>query len=300
MFKYLPIIKTAQCGSLNKAAKELGYTQPSLWYIINNMESEFGIKIFSRTKRGVSLTNVGKELLDIMAKIQSLEEQLYKTAQIRQENRLPVGATLSVASQWMPDIMLKLSERYPNTTVKLEYHINYIEGIASMDNYNIDCCFSVIDDPKGLDCIKLYEDPYYLITNEDHPLASRKSISVDEVLERYPMIPNNESFDTDSPMHKYYKSAANVTMAEFDPMDNQITISLVERGLGVTILPYLGLNIYLRDHRVKAIPLENGLHRNINLICPNEQDRSQLITDFIDITVAYVNEWRKKQTYENI
>ena len=122
MFKYLPIIKTAQCGSLNKAAKELGYTQPSLWYIINNMESEFGIKIFSRTKRGVSLTNVGKELLDIMAKIQSLEEQLYKTAQIRQENRLPVGATLSVASQWMPDIMLKLSERYPNTTVKLEYH----------------------------------------------------------------------------------------------------------------------------------------------------------------------------------
>ena len=59
MGKYLPVIKTAECGSLTKAAHVLGYTQPSLGYIINNIEDELGVKLFYRDQRGVTLTENG-------------------------------------------------------------------------------------------------------------------------------------------------------------------------------------------------------------------------------------------------
>ena len=40
MGKYAPVIKTAECGSMTRAAQTMGYTQPSLGYIINNIENE--------------------------------------------------------------------------------------------------------------------------------------------------------------------------------------------------------------------------------------------------------------------
>ena len=61
MGKYRPIIVTAECGTLTRAGKILGYTQPSLGYIISNLESELGVKIFHRDQRGVRLTEAGAE-----------------------------------------------------------------------------------------------------------------------------------------------------------------------------------------------------------------------------------------------
>ncbi|MFR5902977.1 MAG: LysR family transcriptional regulator [Neglectibacter timonensis] len=49
MGKYAPVIKTAECGSMTRAAQTMGYTQPSLGYIINNIENELGVKIFIGT-----------------------------------------------------------------------------------------------------------------------------------------------------------------------------------------------------------------------------------------------------------
>ena len=70
MGKYAPVIKTAECGSMTRAAQTMGYTQPSLGYIINNIENELGVKIFYRDQRGVTLTEAGVGLLEIMRQIE--------------------------------------------------------------------------------------------------------------------------------------------------------------------------------------------------------------------------------------
>ena len=80
MGKYLPVIKTAECGSLTRAAHLLGYTQPSLGYIINNIEDELGVKLFYRDQRGVTLTEAGAPLLEIMKKIEAMEDHLRQMA----------------------------------------------------------------------------------------------------------------------------------------------------------------------------------------------------------------------------
>ena len=60
MGKYLPVIVTAECGSLTRAAQTLGYTQPSLGYIISNLEEELGAKIFFRSQRRPPTNAIGK------------------------------------------------------------------------------------------------------------------------------------------------------------------------------------------------------------------------------------------------
>ena len=49
MGKYAPVLKAAECGSMTRAAQTMGYTQPSLGYIINNIENELGVKSSTET-----------------------------------------------------------------------------------------------------------------------------------------------------------------------------------------------------------------------------------------------------------
>lgn len=57
------IIAVAECGTISKAAEKLYISQPSLTTSIKDLESEFGIEIFSRTNKGVILTSDGEEFL---------------------------------------------------------------------------------------------------------------------------------------------------------------------------------------------------------------------------------------------
>ena len=90
MGKYAPVLKAAECGSMTRAAQTMGYTQPSLGYIINNIENELGVKIFYRDQRGVTPTEVGVGLLDIMRQIEAMENRLQETARVSKQELLRV------------------------------------------------------------------------------------------------------------------------------------------------------------------------------------------------------------------
>lgn len=58
------ILEVARAGSMNKAAERLYISQPTLTGTVREVEAETGITIFSRTNRGVLLTNDGREFLE--------------------------------------------------------------------------------------------------------------------------------------------------------------------------------------------------------------------------------------------
>ena len=128
MGKYRPIIVTAECGTLTRAGKILGYTQPSLGYIISNLETELGVKIFHRDQRGVRLTEVGASIIDIMRQIEQMEDHLREVIHTSQESLLRVGIFPSVAAQWMPGIIAEFRKLYPNTAIKLQHQSWYLDG----------------------------------------------------------------------------------------------------------------------------------------------------------------------------
>ena len=98
MGKYAPVIKTAECGSMTRAAHVLGYTQPSLGYIINNIENDLGVKLFYRDQRGVTLTETGSDLLKLMRKIEAMEDELQEAARVSQWELLRVGIFAGVSA----------------------------------------------------------------------------------------------------------------------------------------------------------------------------------------------------------
>ena len=54
----------AKYGSFTKAAEIIGNSQPNITRAMNNLESQTGLKLFIRNKRGIVLTPEGKQLFD--------------------------------------------------------------------------------------------------------------------------------------------------------------------------------------------------------------------------------------------
>ena len=95
------IIEVANAGSINKAAGNLFITQPSLSSAIAELETEIGVKLFSRNNRGIFLTPEGSEFVGYARQVVEqfdLIEAKYIAASIandpRHRRHIPVGDQL--------------------------------------------------------------------------------------------------------------------------------------------------------------------------------------------------------------
>ena len=57
------IVTVAETGNITEAAGKLFIAQPSLTSSIQELEKEFGITVFTRSKKGMQLTKEGEEFL---------------------------------------------------------------------------------------------------------------------------------------------------------------------------------------------------------------------------------------------
>ena len=83
------VVEVAETGSISKAAEHLFISQPSLTASIKELETEYGITIFTRTNKGVTLTAAGEEFLgyarQVISQTRLMEERYFGTAPVRHQ-----------------------------------------------------------------------------------------------------------------------------------------------------------------------------------------------------------------------
>ena len=89
------IIKIVECGSITEAARQMYISQPSLSAALKELESEFGIELFYRTAKGISLTAEGTEFLSYARQIIEQTQLLEQ----RYTNGKPAKRLCSVSTQ---------------------------------------------------------------------------------------------------------------------------------------------------------------------------------------------------------
>ena len=89
------IITIVNCGSISEAAKQLFITQPSLSNAVKELEQEYGITIFNRNPKGISLSLDGSEFL-------SYARQVLEQADLLEQHYLkkkPAKRICSISTQ---------------------------------------------------------------------------------------------------------------------------------------------------------------------------------------------------------
>ena len=74
--KYEAFVRTAELGSMTKAAEALGSTQSRISHILNDLETEYGFSLMERNRGGIRLTEAGAMLLPKMQAILQKDREL--------------------------------------------------------------------------------------------------------------------------------------------------------------------------------------------------------------------------------
>lgn len=112
---------SARLGSFSAAALKLNTTQPAVSMRIQQLEKSLNLTLFNRTRRSIHLTPQGREFLAYAERIVALATEAQTrlgdpkslTGQVR------LGVTETIALTWLPDLLARLSEKFPGVVVDL-------------------------------------------------------------------------------------------------------------------------------------------------------------------------------------
>lgn len=260
MNRYIALQKIIELGSFTKAAEALGYTQSSISQMISSLENELDIKLLTRSRVGVKLTQEGKELFPFIERsILQYEAMLEKANEIKglETGIIRVGTISSITCHWMPKLIRGFQELYPN--VQFLFHQGDYSSIQEWIKIGaVDFGFLSPDAATGLEIIPIKDGEMLAVLPMTHPLASQKAVRLEE-LTKDPFILLEEGHYSE-PINAF--QAAGLTPdIKYTIHDDYAIMTMVEADLGVSILAELVLR--RTNYNIRCLPIDPPIYRTL-------------------------------------
>ncbi|MEV7379376.1 LysR family transcriptional regulator [Streptomyces lydicus] len=179
------LLAVARLGSLGRAARTQGISQPAASSRIRAMERQLGVALVERSPRGSRLTDAGALVTDWARRVVEAAEAFDAGAQAlrgRRDSRLRVAASMTIAEYLLPGWLIALRAELPGTAVSLlagnssvvaerllagEADLGFVEGLAV---------------PAGLDGAVIAHDRLVVVAAPSHPWTRRRGeLTADEL-----------------------------------------------------------------------------------------------------------------------
>ncbi|WP_077211361.1 LysR family transcriptional regulator [Bacillus dakarensis] len=274
--------------NMRRAAERLFVSQPALSQRLQNIENEWGTKLFIRSQKGLSLTPAGELVIKFVNEVLDKEEKVKESINAMNSEvygTLRIAVASIVGQNWLPQVLKKFVNRYPHAKISLvtgwsseilkalyedQVHIGIIRGTP---------------DWKGMK-IHLFQDSLYLVDKE---ITSPEQVLVTD----RPFI----QFKSDS---NYYQEIQDWWHRQFQTLPKRtIVVDQIEtckqmafNGIGYAILPAITLHGGEQD--IFKIPLldEDGkpLHRDTWLLGYESAFQLKQVQAFVSIIKEFLHE----------
>lgn len=253
--KYQALIKTVELGSFTKAAESLGYTQSAVSRMIADLEKEWKVTLLERNKSNLNLTADGMSILPYAKKLCNEYERLKMQVDSihgLEKGVIRIGTFSSVATHWLPNIIKEFQKDYPGIDYELLLG-DYTEIEEWIVEGRVDCGFLRLPTVRPMDSIFLENDELKAIIPKDHPMAECEKFPIEKLCEEKFMLLEKGARAEISELFERNGLEPDV---HFTTWDDYAVMSMVESGLGVSILPELILKRVPYDIAAKSLDVE--------------------------------------------
>ncbi|AXK32196.1 LysR family transcriptional regulator [Streptomyces armeniacus] len=282
------LLAVARLGSLGRAARETGVSQPAASSRIRAMERQLGIVLLERSPRGSRLTGDGALVTDWARRIVESAEVFDAGVQAlrgRSGSRLRVAASMTIGEYLLPGWLIALRARHPDTEVALaagnstlvaerlragEADLGFVEGVAV---------------PHGLDGAVIAHDRLVVVAAPSHPWARRRRPLTAAELAATPLILREEGSGSREVLDAALGRPAE-PLLEF-PSTTAVKAAVVG-GAGPAVLSELAVGEELVARRLVAVPVAGvELRRALRAVWPRGQrPRAGPVRDLLALTRA--------------
>ena len=276
----------AQEGSFTRAAEKLGYTQSGLTHMMNSLEREIGFSVLVRDRRGVRLTQSGERILPLVQQCLAANAALEREIALvnsRHEDIIRVASYASIAMHWLPELIEQFRRR--NSGVSVDVQMGSVEEVYRwVKEGKVDMAFASHQEGSSLDWTPLKPDPLLAILPRDFDTGGVQALDV-RWLEGQEFLMPSLGFHLDI-MRALDRCGVSLTIRDTQVSDSVI-ISMVEHGLGVSILSRLVLKG--RSNDVLALPLHPPAVRELGIAAPPHRELRPIVRQFIRFSADMID-----------
>jgi len=276
--KYDVFIHVLEFGSLSRAAVSLNYTQSAISQMIQTLEQEIGLTLLNRSRTGVSLTPDGEQLLPYIKDISHAHLRfMTRLNEIKhiEAGTIRIAAFTSVACHWLPERIYAFKKNHPHIKFELKQG-DYFETEKWVLDDVVD--IGIVKLPSKLQTTPFHSDRMMAVLPKNHPLANASVINLQD-LEQDPFIMLEPGNNDD--LIKIFNEQHISPDIGYYVRDDYTIMSLIEKGLGVSVLPELVLNRTPYD--IVCKPLSPNTYRTLALAIKNPLKLSIATQAFMDM-----------------
>ena len=275
--------------NITRAAERLNVSQPNITVAIKKLEAELGIQLFDRSQKQLSLTPEGTIFLNrIELALRNIQDAVLEVNDYKQlqKGTIKIGIPSMIGAYLFPRIFSSFQHLYPHLDICL-----YEEGSMTireqLERDELDFGIVILSDASSsLQLLPMARNQIVACVPEEHPLARKNSININDISEADLIMLKEGSF-------LRYMVLNKLKMANISPNivleSNQIeTIKgLVSTNVGISFL----LDFIVKGTPgIKILPFEDPIYVDLGLAWKKERYISKAAQSFIDFCKNTLNE----------
>ncbi|MBQ2902236.1 MAG: LysR family transcriptional regulator [Agathobacter sp.] len=277
----------ANAGNISKAAKELYISQPAISKSIQKLEESLNCKLFSRSSRGVILTDEGNLLYDhVKEAFETLsmgEDKLKRSIELG-VGHIQIGVSSTLCKYMLLPYLSEFIHQNPHISISISCQSTN-ETLRLLDDNKID--IGLIGKPESLkglvfDPLSDIED-IFVATPEYLANLAERGIEKDEVLEHATLMLLDKNNVTRRYIDDYFQENLIDVSDTIDISDMGLLIDFAKIGVGVACVIKSFVSRELAKGKLEEIPLEISIpKREVGFAYKENVKLSKALDSFID------------------
>ena len=282
----------ANAGNISKAAKELYISQPAISKSIQKLEESLGCKLFSRSSRGVVLTEEGNLLYghvrDAFETLTLGEDKLKRSIELG-VGHLRIGVSTTLCKYMLLPYLKEFIKRNPHISISINCQSTN-ETLKLLDDNKID--IGLIGKPDNLKNIQFYYldniKDIFVATGDYLSHLSQRGIKEDEILQNSTLMLLDKNNMTRQYIDDYLQENQITVADSIDISNMDLLIDFAKIGVGVACVIKSFVKKELEDGTLTEIPLGVPIHeREVGFAYKSNLKPSKSLQTFIDFYENY-------------
>nr|WP_073105490.1 LysR family transcriptional regulator [Hespellia stercorisuis] len=276
--------------SIAQASQQLFVTPPAISNAINELEKEFSVSLFTRTKNHMTLTKEGELFYQKASRLlKTINQTSSELTDIgKQVIPIRIGIPPLLSTIFFPDMLIEFQKQYPDIPVELfEYGSIRAAKLVQEDVLDLALVNMNFYEIDKLNSYKILSDKIIFCVSPEHHLADEKSITI-EMLKDEPIMMYNTDSVQNSMFHKLFENAGiapNIIMraSQLHTIRNFLKHNLGGACLYSLLLDTMPENI--------GIPISPTIEQEIGIVWQKGKYVNSRVEKFIAFTQDYAKRW---------
>lgn len=227
----------ANHSNITKASEELNISQPAISKSIKNLEEQLGGQLFIRTKRGVVLTEEGKEFYKYIEKaieyINNAENKFTDLINL-ETGCIKIGISTTLTKEFLLPYLEEFHSLYPKIDIQIITNLTS-DLMSKLKNGLIDIIILNINDKNygnDIDFIKCKKINDCFVVNSKYKDLINKEISIKD-LNNYPLILQAKGSNTREFLDDFARKSGVILNPNIELASYSLVVEFSKIGLGI-------------------------------------------------------------------